>query len=67
MATTLTSAEVLRELNLSRSTFYYLLKNNLVEVPTTPTGRYIWDEKVIDSLKDRIHSMTTEEEIEEPE
>ena len=50
MATALTSNEVLKKLNMSRSTFYYLLKNNLVSIPTTETGRYVWDDSVIDEI-----------------
>ena len=57
MNRTFTSSEILKELNLSRSTFYYLLKNNLIEVPTTETGRYIWDEETLSSLKETIASM----------
>ena len=57
MDRTFTSSEILKELNLSRSTFYYLLKNNLIEVPTTETGRYIWDEDTLSSLKETIDSM----------
>ncbi len=51
MAPPLTSNSILQELNLSRSTFYYLLKNNLITVPTTASGRYIWDLETLESLK----------------
>lgn len=51
MPSALSSNEILRELNISRSTFYYLLKHHLIELPTTSTGRYIWDEKSISQLK----------------
>lgn len=51
MASNLTSNAILRELNLSRSTFYYLIKNNLISIATTDSGRYVWDEETIDSLK----------------
>ncbi len=51
MATSLTSNSILHELNLSRSTFYYLLKNNLITVPTTASGRYIWDSETLENLK----------------
>lgn len=46
----MTSADVLNKFNISRSTFYYILRNNLISVPTTPTGRYIWDDKAISDL-----------------
>ena len=61
MGATLTSSEVLRKLNLSRSTFYYMLKNNMVSVPTTESGRYIWDEKLLASLKEKMASFSREE------
>ena len=51
MATALTSNAVLKELNLSRSTFYYLLKNNLISVQTTESGRYAWDEQTIENYE----------------
>ena len=51
MPSALSSNEILKELNISRSTFYYLLKHHLIELPTTSTGRYIWDEKSISQLK----------------
>ncbi len=67
MATALTSNEILKKLNLSRSTFYYLLKNNLVSIPTTETGRYVWDDSVISeiskALSDKTVSATEETTI----
>ena len=51
MPSALSSNEILKELNISRSTFYYLLKHRLIELPTTSTGRYVWDEKSISQLK----------------
>ena len=66
MASTLTSAEVLKKLNLSRSTLYYLIKNNLISIPTTKTGRYVWDDSVIAEIKSVIaekQTMTTVEEV----
>lgn len=58
MATALTSNEILKKLNLSRSTFYYLLKNNLLSIPTTDTGRYIWDDSVIEEIKKFLSEKT---------
>ena len=52
MGVVLTSSEVLKELQLSRSTFYYLLKNNLITVPMSEKGRYIWDEALLRELKE---------------
>lgn len=63
MATALTSNAVLKELNLSRSTFYYLLKNNLISVQTTESGRYVWDEETIENLKTLLAERTESEPI----
>ena len=51
MPVALTSNEILKELSLSRSTFYYLLKNNLIDITTTESGRYVWDEETIETLR----------------
>ncbi len=61
MATGLTSNAVLKELNLSRSTFYYLLKNDLISVPTTDSGRYVWDKETIKSLKALLSERSYDE------
>ena len=41
----------MEELNLKYSTFYYVLKNNLISVKTSTTGRYIWDLETFNELK----------------
>ena len=64
MGVVLTSSEVLRELKLSRSTFYYLLKNNLITVPMSEKGRYIWDEKLLGELKEKLRSCGAPAEAE---
>ena len=51
MAQSITSADILKELNIKRSTFYYLLKNNFISIPTTDTGRYVWNDEVVEQLK----------------
>lgn len=63
MATALTSNAVLKELNLSRSTFYYLLKNNLISVQTTGSGRYVWDKETIENLKAMLAEKTEVEPV----
>ncbi len=65
MATSLTSTDILKELNLSRSTFYYLLKNNLITIPTTSTGRYVWDDSIIAEIKSAIAEKKVDAPIEE--
>ncbi len=52
MASSLTSNKILSEFKLSRSTFYYLIKNGLINVPTTSTGRYIWDQNTISKIRE---------------
>lgn len=69
MPVALTTNDILKELNINRSTFYYLIKNNLFAVPTTESGRYVWNEELLMQLKEHIR---TEKEIdvsvsEEPE
>ena len=66
MPTTLTSNDILKELNLSRSTFYYLLKNNIISIPTTASGRYVWDSAVIENLKSIIAEKKNIEPVETP-
>ena len=67
MATALTSNAVLKELNLSRSTFYYLLKNNLISIQTTESGRYVWDKETIENLKTLLSErLETETVVEVP-
>ncbi len=66
MPTALTSNDILKELNLSRSTFYYLLKNNIISIPTTASGRYVWDSSVIENLKSILAEKNNIEPVEIP-
>ena len=66
MGAVLTSSKVLKELKLCRSTFYYLLKNNLISVPTNEKGRYIWDEALLAELKEKVKSFDAPKEEELP-
>ncbi len=66
MPTALTSNDILKELNLSRSTFYYLLKNNIISIPTTASGRYVWDSSLIKNLKSIIAERNNIDAIELP-
>jgi len=66
MGVVLTSSEVLKELQLSRSTFYYLLKNNLIAVPTNGKGRYVWDEALVTELKEKLRAYEAPAETETP-
>lgn len=60
MPSALSSNGILKELNISRSTFYYLLKHHLIELPTTSTGRYVWNEDSISQLKMLLKEAPTD-------
>lgn len=66
MPIALTSNEIINELKISRSTFYYLLKNNLISVSTTNSGRYIWSEETIEDLRKTLQLRVDPEKVEEP-
>lgn len=66
MSIAITSNDVLKELGISRSTFYYLLKNNLISISTTETGRYVWDEESMENLRKIIKLKEASEKAEEP-
>ena len=63
MPSTLSSNEILKELNISRSTFYYLLKHHLINLSTTSTGRYIWDENAITQIKALLKEVPADNEV----
>lgn len=54
MSTVISSSEILKELNLSRSTFYYLIKNKVISIPVTKSGRYVWNKEVLEQLKKTV-------------
>ena len=66
MAVSLTSNQILKELSISRSTFYYLLKNKLISIPTTENGRYIWSEESLGDLRKTLQLKELSANIEEP-
>lgn len=61
----LSANEIVEDLNISRSTFYHVIKNEIVNLERTPSGRYIWTETVRNELKVAIeeqkekHTRTT--------
>lgn len=63
MPSALSSNEILKELNISRSTFYYLLKHHLIELPTTSTGRYVWNENTISQIKALLKEAPADNEV----
>ena len=59
-----TSAQIMEELNLKDSTFYYVLKNNLISIKTSDTGRYIWDDDSFNELKTLVDDKNKIKSIE---
>ncbi len=63
-----TSTQIMEELNIKYSTFYYLIKNNLIPVKLSETGRYIWDSNAYESIKQLIQDKgkINTQNLEEP-
>lgn len=68
MAKEYTSTQIMEELNIKYSTFYYLIKNNLIPVKLSETGRYIWDSNAYESIKQLIQDKgkINTQNLEEP-
>ena len=68
MKINLSSNEILKELDISRSTFYYFIKNNIVDLEQTSNGRYIWTESALKKLKIAIEKQKITPDVDvEPE
>ena len=63
MAKVLTSSQIIKELNIKYSTFYYLLKNSLIPIKISKTGRYIWDEESLARVKEILASTDINSEM----
>lgn len=63
MANSYTSTQIMEELNIKYSTFYYIIKNNLVPIKTSATGRYLWDLASYEALKTLIADKNKLNEI----
>jgi adenine-specific DNA-methyltransferase len=50
------TARILNELKISPSTLYFLVESHGIEVPTTQTGRYQWDEGSFAALRNITES-----------
>jgi adenine-specific DNA-methyltransferase len=50
------TARILNELKISPSTLYFLVESHGIEVPTTQTGRYQWDEDSFAALRNITES-----------
>lgn len=55
MESILTSSQVMEKLNIKYSTFYYILKNKLIPIKTSSSGRYVWDSNSYNAIKDIIN------------
>lgn len=53
----------MEELNIKYSTFYHIIKNNLVPIKTSATGRYLWDLTSYETLKSLIEDKNKLNEI----
>ena len=54
MESRMSAREIVDKLNISRSTFYYMIKNGIVNLEQTASGRYVWNENVCAELKNAI-------------
>ena len=55
-------ADVIRELNISKSYLYKLIGKKIIFIPRSETGRYFWDENAVKTIKkflytDDLHDM----------
>ena len=60
-----TSTQVMKKLNLKYSTFYHIIKNNLIPIKTSKTGRYIWDSESYNAIKSFIADKNKVKHIKE--
>ncbi|MDR0426371.1 MAG: Dam family site-specific DNA-(adenine-N6)-methyltransferase [Clostridiales bacterium] len=49
--------QILNELKLSHSTLYYLLEAHGICVPMTESGRYIWSDEILETLRQLIKTQ----------
>ena len=59
----LTVAEVVNELEISRSYLYKVIKDENIIIDKSTTGRYIWNNEVVHQLKLVLDIPTEEENI----
>lgn len=52
----ITVADVIRELDISKSYLYKLIDRESILIPRSETGRYFWDENTITTLKEFLHT-----------
>ncbi len=66
MESRMSAREIVDKLNISRSTFYYMIKNGIVNLEQTASGRYVWNENVCAELKNAIKDKENSKETNEP-
>ncbi|MGM9572521.1 MAG: DNA adenine methylase, partial [bacterium] len=54
--TCITVADVIRELDISKSYLYKLINRENISIPRSKTGRYFWDENTITILRGFLHT-----------
>ena len=51
----LTVADIIKELDISKSYLYKLIDKENILIPRSDTGRYFWDKNTIDTIKKILH------------
>ena len=48
-------SDVIRELDISKSYLYKLIHKANISIPKSETGRYFWDENIVEDIKNVLH------------
>ena len=48
-------SDVIRELNISKSYLYKLIDKANISIPKSETGRYSWNENIVEDIKNILH------------
>lgn len=48
-------SDVIRELDISKSYLYKLIDKANIPIPKSETGRYFWDENIVEDIKNVLH------------
>lgn len=49
-------SDVIRELDISKSYLYKLIDKANISIPKSETGRYFWDENIVEDIKNVLHT-----------
>ena len=44
-------SDIIRELDISKSYLYKLIDKANIPIPKSETGRYVWDENIVENIK----------------